>query len=124
MTQLQKETVTRGTLGLCKCDSPSAPSKKYCAPCHAAYMREWRKTHPMSEAQRRRSITRAYSRVLVMRGHLIPVPCACGSVDVERHHDDYGDPRKVTWVCRPCHLAHHRGALSLSVAPNIDKIVE
>jgi hypothetical protein len=69
-------------------------------------MREWRKTHPLVGDARRRANCRSYTHVLVARGHLTKGPCeVCGISDVEAHHDDYSDPRRVRWLC----VAHHRG---------------
>jgi hypothetical protein len=75
---------------------------------HAAYMREWRKTHLLSEKARRKDITRSYAGVYKRRGKLVPKPCQmCGHKKVEMHHPDYGRPLYVFWLCRPCHLALH-----------------
>lgn len=96
---------------MCKCGKPNAPSKKYCAECHAAYMRNWRTTHPLTEAQRRKDNARSIANVNQGRGKLKPQPCEkCGSDDVEKHHDDYDKPLTVRWLCRPHHLELHRCA--------------
>jgi hypothetical protein len=55
---------------------------------------------------------RANGRVnyLVRRGSLArPSACqACGMVGrVDGHHDDYGKPDAVVWLCRRCHAARH-----------------
>ena len=42
------------------------------------------------------------------RGKLIPQPCKCGATKVEMHHPDYSKPLLVEWLCRPCHLDHHK----------------
>lgn len=41
-----------------------------------------------------------------------PQECAdCGcEIGVECHHEDYGKPLEVTWLCRPCHQRVHRAA--------------
>lgn len=52
---------------------------------------------------------RANVRHAVKRGDLVRQPCeACGSAAVEAHHDDYSKPLAVRWLCRLCHVAHHR----------------
>jgi len=80
----------------------------YCRDCHNAYMREWRKSHPLTEAERRKSITRAYTHVLLKRGHLTRKPCRiCGLEPAQAHHPDYNDPRRVDWLCPPHHRAEH-----------------
>ena len=71
-------------------------------------MRTHRPKHSeLSPEQRRKAITRAYSNVLQRRGKLVPRPCRCGSRKVEKHHPDYANPRRVVWICRPCHLKSH-----------------
>jgi ribosomal protein L40E len=34
-----------------RCGAANGSSQAYCRACHAAYMREFRKTHPLTEAQ-------------------------------------------------------------------------
>ena len=91
-----------------KCKEKDArPSYHDCLACHAAYMREWRKTHPLNAEQRRKDAARSYAGVYKRRGKLIPQPCAiCGSPNVEMHHPDYDRPLEVVWLCKP----HHREA--------------
>lgn len=77
-----------------------------CRWCHRAYMRRWRKDHPLAGEARLRSIARSYANVYQQRGKLIPKPCeVCGSLKVEKHHDDYSKPLEVRWFCREHHLA-------------------
>lgn len=77
---------------------------KYCCACHAAYMREWRKTHKLSEEARRKDNARSYANVYKRRGKLIQDPCeVCGSKDSQMHHDDYSKPLEVRWFCRRHH---------------------
>lgn len=71
-------------------------------------MREWRKTHPLNEAHKRRDSARSTAAVYKRRGKLIPQPCQiCGSADVEMHHPDHELPLQVAWLCRACHLDWH-----------------
>ena len=71
-------------------------------------MREWRKTHPLTPEQKRRSNARSYANVYERRGILVKEPCeVCGSHETEKHHDDYDKPLEVRWLCRQHHLEHH-----------------
>jgi hypothetical protein len=84
------------------CEHEKDTTGRYCRACRTAYMREWRKTHPPSDEERRKDNCRSYTRMLVRRGHLIPQPCVfCGS-DAEALHLDYDRPRLVVWMCTPC----------------------
>lgn len=92
-----------------RCDNEHERKSSYCLACHAAYMREWRKTHPLTEAQKVKQISRSYAAVYKQRGHLVPQPCeVCGSDKVEMHHDDYSRPIDVRWRCREHHMELHR----------------
>jgi hypothetical protein len=85
--------------------------QRYCRACHAKYMREHRPIHSaLPDEARRKANCRAYANVYQRRGKLVKRPCEeCGSQDSQKHHDDYEKPLQVTWLCRPCHLAEHRG---------------
>lgn len=37
----------------------------------------------------------------------------CGSLQTDAHHDDYGDPLKVRWLCRQHHTRLHNGGEDL-----------
>lgn len=77
-------------------------------------MREWRREKQvyadLSDDEKLRSNTRAYTNVLIRRGKLIPKPCEeCETTEhVEAHHPDYSDPRTVIWLCRKHHRALHK----------------
>jgi hypothetical protein len=84
------------------------PKGRYCVPCHAEYMRGWRRTHVMSEDQRRKDNCRSYAHVYLKRGKLVRADCvSCGSVESQMHHPDYSKPLQVVWLCRPCRVALH-----------------
>ena len=86
-----------------------AASDRRCLKCKAAYMRTWRKDHPMNEEQRRKDNARSYAYVYVKRGKLERKSCGhCGNQQSQMHHADYSKPLVVTWLCRPCHLRLHR----------------
>lgn len=87
-----------------------ARGQRYCLACHAGYMREWRKTHPLKGEALKRANARSYLLSYVARGVVIRGLCEkCGASRVEGHHTDYSKPLLVTWLCRPCHLAEHHG---------------
>jgi len=102
--------ITTRECSKCGCDLGGRYGKqRYCKACHAAYMRENRVSYSsLSEEQRRKAITRAYTRQLIKRGHIIRGICeVCGESMVEPHHDDYNNPRQVRWFCREHHLKLH-----------------
>lgn len=71
---------------------------------HAAYMRKWRRSHPMTDEQRKKGSCRSYARQYLKRGKLAQEGCAvCGGV-AQMHHPDYDRPLFVVWLC----LKHHR----------------
>ena len=94
-----------------RCHGPRGRPGRYCHHCHAAYMRNWRLAHPLTEEQRRRDNCRSYTGVYVRRGKLVRQPCrVCGSKIVQAHHRDYNKPLEVEWVCAEHHRAIHRAA--------------
>src|SRR5258708_23011340 len=83
--------------------------QRYCVDCHSAYMREWRKTHPLNEDEKYKDNCRSAANAYKKRGHLIQKPCRiCWDPDSQMHHPDYDRPLEVEWLCRPCHLELHR----------------
>lgn len=92
------------------CKKPKGSARKrYCTECHNAYMREWRKTHPLSEVQRLKSIVRSKTKMRIRRGSLIKQPCeVCKTEEnIQAHHHDYTKPYDVTWLCAEHHREHH-----------------
>lgn len=92
-----------------KCEGPNDRlGQRYCRPCHANYMREWRKTHKLIGDSRLRNHARARARLYFKRGWINAGPCAvCGSPQSEMHHPDYSRPLHIYWLCRPHHLEWH-----------------
>lgn len=84
--------------------------QRYCKKCHAQYMRENRRRHSeLSPVQKKKANCRSYANAYQTRGVLIPQPCEkCGSVNAEKHHDDYTKPLDVKWLCRDCHMDLHK----------------
>lgn len=93
------------------CGKDHSGTSYYCDDCKNAYMRDWRKTHPMNAEQRRRDSARSYTHTYVKRGKIVkPDACEwCKSPEkIEAHHPDYSKPLEVIWLCRSCHTLHHR----------------
>ena|SRR5688572_15924507 len=71
-------------------------------PQQRAQARRHRRAHPEKEW------ARTMTRQAIAAGRLIPGPCeVCGTADVQAHHDDYGQPLAVRWMCFAHHRAHH-----------------
>lgn len=61
---------------------------------------------PLTKAQVSQRLSSAILAGKVTR----PDACArCGQQGpVDGHHHDYSKPLDVEWLCRPCHMTHHR----------------
>jgi hypothetical protein len=89
--------------------------QRYCLNCHAANMREWRKTHRLTGEAKAKDVARSYANVYKRRGVIVSRACAmCDSQETEMHHFDYNRPIDVVFLCRSHHLELHR--MSDSVA--------
>jgi hypothetical protein len=89
----------------CKCGLEARKGQRHCLACHAAYMRRWRKIHPLTAEQKRRDNCRSYLNVYVRRGKIQRKRCeVCGRKAVEALHLNYAKPLEVKWLCRPHHL--------------------
>jgi hypothetical protein len=69
-----------------------------------AYNREWRKTHPMTDTQRKRDAARSYAKVYLNRGLITREGCAVCEAPAQMHHPDYDQPLLIVWLC----VKHHR----------------
>jgi len=94
------------------------------------YHREYAKTYnckpEVRERKRQRSLlrrrypneqvkmaARRAVRAEIVRGNLRRQPCeVCGEHRVDAHHDDYGQPLSVRWLCRIHHRQVHSKATS------------
>lgn len=83
-----------------------------CRECRNAYKRRTSKAYPWScHALNPKFRARQKLRAAIKRGIIVrPVTCPqCGTEGmVEAHHENYDEPYAVTWLCKPCHVAHHR----------------
>lgn len=91
-----------------RCGASHRRKHAWCAACHAAYMRDWRLTHPLSDEARRRDRCRSYARQYLLRGKIEgPLPCRDCGVDpadepTRMHHEDFDKPLEVDWLCAAC----------------------
>lgn len=83
---------------------------------HAAYMREWRKTHPMTDTQRKRDAARSYAKVYLSRGLITRQGCAVCDGRAQMHHPDYDRPLDVIWLCEKHHRDVHDWPIFLAAA--------
>lgn len=81
---------------------------------YVAQHAEQRKKTTKAWDERNRDKRRAQSalRNAVRVGRIIRMPCEkCGNSKSEAHHEDYGKPLEVNWLCRRCHGLKHRKPL-------------
>ena len=73
-------------------------------------MREWRRSRPPTDQQRREDIARSYASVYKRRGKLVPLTecewCGEGG-ELNMHHPDYDRPLFVHWLHPECHREVH-----------------
>ena len=92
-----------------KCGKRAPKGQRYCLYHHAAYMREWRKSHKLTGLARIKAISRHYAQTYVRRGKIKRQPCdVCGSKKTQIHHADYSKPLHITWLCKTHHLELHK----------------
>jgi len=81
--------------------------KKHCLLCDEKYFQS-------AYSKRLKNIKRYKAALIIAnmrhRGEYHPKPCVkCGSdKNVEGHHEDYDKPKELTWLCKVCHLEHHK----------------
>lgn len=74
--------------------------------------------HPMKATKQQKILANQAVTLAIRKGELIRQACekcgaTCGSgtflyYPVTAHHEDYGRPLDVTWLCWPCHKTRHR----------------
>lgn len=112
----------------------------FCKSCHVSANRASRLTHPDANRERHRRYTeenaaaerarkaawreanhekrRAHQavRYALKTGRLVrPATCEkCGNAGfrIDAHHEDYGAPLEVLWLCQPCHGVRHAKGVS------------
>ncbi len=103
-----------------RCRKEHNRSGKYCLGCHAAYMRGWRKTHPLKALQRLKMNCRSYTSAYIKRGIIKKEPCeVCGSLESHPHHRNYFNPLDIAWLCKNDHKDIHRVARETFFDENI-----
>lgn len=66
------------------------------------YTRRWKLMNP----DKRKAQTKLHNAIV--RGRIVPGPCVeCGDPRVDGHHEDYGRPLDVVWLCRKHHRKLH-----------------
>ena len=86
---------------------------------HREYMRRRYQTDPLHriKQQARNAVGRA-----LKAGKITREPCdECRSLLSEAHHEDYGKPLEIVWLCRKCHEERHGGAGCHGSTPSKDR---
>ena len=91
------------------CHVEHSRSSAYCSKHHAEYMRQWRKSHPLTEEQKVKDRARSYAGEYLKRGKIERKPCRIEGCPerAQMHHHDYSKPLQVEWYCRKHHLEAH-----------------
>ncbi len=96
-------------MSFCEHRADRIENRRYCPACARRYARQWRKTHKMTEEQKIKANTRAYTNTLIRRGKIKRQPCkTCGAEKAQVHHLMYPNPWLIDWLCFRCHRAEHR----------------
>lgn len=104
----------RKKINCAKCDAVLDLSRifkyAYCKACHAEHARNTRPAlNELSPLAQMKAGARTAARQYVKREKIKKQPCfGCGEPETEIHHEDYGKPLEITWMCRQCHLDYHQ----------------
>lgn len=84
-------------------------NQRYCRSCQNEYARSYRYKYKMlSIEQKTKANARSYANTYQRRGKIdISLCVVCGS-QAEKHHEDYSKPLAIVWLCRTCHMNHHK----------------
>jgi len=58
----------------------------------------------------RKARARSYAHAYLSRGWIKREPCVRCGAEAQMHHEDYGKPLEVVWLCRDHHQDLHREA--------------
>lgn len=116
-----------GRLNKCKeCTKRDVARRYYSACGNAACKAYERKRHQTPERRKAKSRYAATYRSRnpekrkaqhkinngIRDGKITRQPCEiCGAAKAEAHHDDYGKPLDVRWLCFRCHREHAHGQI-------------
>ena len=104
----------------CEQEFTGARHQVRCDACRAAFRRD--------PDQRRKAEASLTARSAIRTGALERRPCeyvdswsgrTCGRPKVHGHHEDYGNPLDVVWLCPYHHRLRHRELLKPSIPPLI-----
>lgn len=75
-----------------------------------AYYKEWyQKNKGNLSARRTQENHKQRAQIRAAKAHTEQQPCeSCGRKPAFKHHDDYGKPENVRWLCRSHHAIWHR----------------
>lgn len=96
-----------------KCGNPLEETRinkqRYCRKCHAEHMRLTRPKYSELSIETKEKIKiRSRTRAAIKGGAIQKQPCViCGKTPTEAHHEDYGRPFNVVWLCKKHHAKIH-----------------
>lgn len=108
--RLKTGITKRHRTGKCRCGKDFASFSGYqCIDCYRKCRAEKRQDPKYKEKTFKENV-RSFTRQCIKNGILIREGCkVCGTTEtVEAHHEDYGKPLDVIWLCRNHHREHHK----------------
>jgi ribosomal protein S27AE len=71
-------------------------------------MRDRSKERKQWPDERKKDLIRHKTKNAIQDGKIIKKPCStCGAIKAQAHHQDYGDPFNIIWLCASCHKKQH-----------------
>ncbi len=75
---------------------------------NAKHLRDYRHRYP------EKAKAHAAIRQKIKSGKLVAQPCSkCNATPTQAHHEDYGKPFDIIWLCQPCHVERHKELAAL-----------